>query len=98
MARLNSAFVLGLALLAAACSSSSKPPVGKTCSVNSDCNNPLSCTFGKCHEACTVTRDCPIGQRCVKGPLGNVCQLGDEKLCPAAGGVSTCQPPLACAI
>jgi hypothetical protein len=98
MSRLGCRLLLILPLLTIACGSSSKPPVGKTCVVNSDCNNPLSCTFGKCHEACAVTRDCPMGQRCVKGPLGNVCQLGDEKLCPVAGGVSTCTAPLVCAI
>jgi hypothetical protein len=99
MSRLGFVLLLGLPLLTVACGSSSKPPLGKSCVVNSDCNNPLSCTFGKCHEECAVSRDCPMGQRCVKGPADkNVCQLSDEKLCPAVGGISTCTAPLACAI
>jgi hypothetical protein len=98
MTRLGFSLLLALPLLALACGSSSGPPPGKTCLMNSDCNNPLSCTFGKCHAACAVTRDCPTGERCVKGPAGNVCQLTDEKLCPVSGGVSNCMSPLVCAI
>jgi hypothetical protein len=87
---------VGLCLaLVLGCGSSSPPPAGKSCSLNSECNNPLSCTFGKCHVACTVTRDCSPGQRCVKAEGGNVCQLGEEKLCPPGG---TCRTPLVCAV
>jgi hypothetical protein len=82
-------------LLVLGCGSSSKPPVGQSCSLASECNNPLSCTFGRCHTACVQTRDCPAGQRCVKVTGGNVCQLDEEKRCPASGA---CQQPLICAI
>ena len=96
MSRLSVAVTLGLVVgLAVGCSSSSTPPAGKTCIVNSECNNPLACTFGKCHVACMETRDCPLGARCLKAPGGNVCQLDEEKRCPATGA---CQQPLICAI
>lgn len=77
------------------CSSNSSPKPGATCVVNTDCNNPLSCTFGRCHEACRETRDCQLGARCVTGPGNtNVCQFLDEKKCVYA---SDCPAPLFCA-
>jgi hypothetical protein len=92
---------LFVSLLSAACGSSSPPPTGKACSVNSDCNNPLSCTFGSCHEACAKSTDCPTGQTCVKGPINpatmmpaNVCQLPADKTCAYN---SDCMSPLVCA-
>jgi hypothetical protein len=69
--------------------------VGKTCVMNSECANPLSCTFGKCHAACVEARDCPSGQLCVKGPAGNVCQQPEETTCQYR---SQCAMPLICAI
>jgi hypothetical protein len=99
MSRLTSSSWLGVVLvLAVGCSSSSKPPAGAACVLNSDCNNPLSCIFGKCHNVCVTTADCPAGQRCVKGTTGNACQLDGEKLCSAAMTASTCVAPLLCAI
>lgn len=80
--------------LAAGCGSSKKPTPGTACALNSDCNNPLSCTFGRCHTACQETRDCPAGQRCVKAAGGNVCQLAEEKSCPPS---KACMDPLICA-
>jgi hypothetical protein len=84
-----------MVVLASGCGSSDKPPAGKACTLNSECNNPLSCSFGKCHVACNETRDCQPGQRCIKGPTGNVCQLDEEKRCPPG---TACQTPLICAI
>ena len=95
MSRLSVAVTLGLVVGLASCGSSSKPPAGKTCSLNTDCNNPLACTFGKCHLMCNDTRDCPAGQRCINVTGGKVCQLDEEKRCPASG---TCQQPLICAV
>jgi hypothetical protein len=95
MSRLSLSLTLTLVVVLGGCGSSSKPPVGKVCTLNSECNNPLSCTFGKCHNACVETRDCPAGQRCLKVPGGNVCQLDEEKHCPSTG---MCQQPLICAI
>ena len=75
--------------------SSTTPPVGTMCVQNSECNNPLSCSFGSCHEACKETRDCPLGQRCVKDATGfNVCQLPTEQRCTYN---SECKQPLVCA-
>jgi hypothetical protein len=51
------------------------------CSLNSDCNDPLVCTFERCHQACEADRDCPLPQRCVRGTDGRVCQLDDNKDC-----------------
>ena len=75
-----SVFVAAAAALAAGigCSDQRTTPPGKACIINSDCNNPLSCSFGKCHEACRANGDCPNGGRCVwNGPA------------PEDGGVST---------
>jgi hypothetical protein len=88
------AIVLGGALVAA-CGGGSSPPLGKTCLMNSECANPLSCTFGKCHAACAEARDCPTGQLCVKSPTGNVCQQSEESVCQYR---SQCSMPLICAI
>lgn len=63
------------ALLISGCGGDKKtPPVGTICMRNSECNNPLSCSFGRCHETCVETRDCPVGQRCLKLAAGSVCQ------------------------
>src|SRR5947209_5408532 len=83
------------ALVGYGCGSSSKPAPGATCIQNSDCNNPLSCTAGRCHEQCQETRDCPLGSHCVKNMTGGrVCQLLDEVRCAFN---SQCQAPLVCA-
>src|SRR6185295_12264041 len=85
--------LLVLALAFGGCGSAKKPPPGGMCSVNTDCNSPLSCTFGKCHETCREARDCPAGQRCVRGTAGGVCQL--DATCTYR---SDCPQPLACAL
>jgi hypothetical protein len=64
------------------------------CLINADCDNPLACVFGRCHVACALSRDCPLGSRCVKGPSGQVCLLPSEDVCQFR---SDCAPPLACA-
>src|SRR3954466_15848555 len=88
--------LLGAAASLSMCSSDDAPKtVAESCQLNTDCNNPLSCTFGRCHTSCTATRDCPSPQRCVHATLGNVCQLVDEATCTYA---SQCQPPLKCAV
>jgi hypothetical protein len=74
------------------------PSPGTVCLVNSECNNPLSCSFGRCHSACTETRDCPTGLRCVvfdKDQGINICQLpDDENTCKYN---TDCKSPLVCA-
>src|SRR5258708_4720785 len=80
------------ALLAVDCSSDDKTPgaLASGCLLNSDCINPLSCTFGRCHQACMATRDCPTGQLCVSaGGNVSVCQFPDEQQCSAT---SSCAP------
>src|SRR5438045_4989926 len=86
--------LLGLVLMQMLVScGGSAPPTGVSCTVNSECKNPLSCTFGKCHETCREVRDCPSGHRCVAAPTGAVCQL--EGKCAY---LSDCPLPLVCAI
>jgi hypothetical protein len=82
-----------LLVLVAACSSQAPAP-GKACTLNSDCNTPLTCSFGRCHVQCQVSTDCPAGQRCLKGAMGDVCQLAEEQKC---GLNSQCPAGLICA-
>jgi len=66
------------------------------CVLNSDCTDPLVCAFGRCHEQCAESRDCPAGDRCVLSVGGaHVCQLDDEKSCLAK---SQCQGSQSCAV
>jgi hypothetical protein len=73
---------------------SSKPQPGTGCTLNSQCDQPLVCTFEKCHAACVTDTDCPSGQLCVKTTTGNVCQLPVEVTCVYN---SQCMAPLICA-
>ena len=61
--------VLGLmiasASLVAGCSSAKKIDTGGACVLNSDCNQGLVCTWGKCHVACHTSADCQPGQSCI---------------------------------
>ena len=82
--------------------SSAKPTPGTGCNLNSQCDQPLVCTFQKCHAACAADKDCPTGQLCVKttaagvdgGVAGTVCQLPAEIKCVYN---SQCMLPLVCA-
>lgn len=77
------------------CGGKSKPKPGAACMFNSECQDPLACTFGLCHEQCKQTRDCPSGERCVSGPnAALVCQLAKERGCIYA---TDCKDPLFCA-
>jgi hypothetical protein len=87
--------LVALSWLAAGCGSSKKVDLGGGCLINSDCNSPLSCAFGKCHTACAQTRDCPLGQSCVSTPEGGVCQLAAEASCE---GNMLCAQGLLCAV
>jgi sulfatase modifying factor 1 len=80
--------------LAAGCGSSKKTDLGGGCTLNSDCNSPLLCTFGKCHTACVQTSDCPLGQSCVMAAGGSVCQLPTEADCRT----TTCEIGTVCAV
>ena len=83
----------GVIALVAACSGGSTPPAGKTCLMNSECQSPLVCTYGRCHTACAEARDCPTGELCVKGMGGSVCQLPVEARCTSG---AQCGNPLVC--
>jgi hypothetical protein len=89
--------ILGLmvvsACLAAGCSGVKKIDVGGACILNSDCNQPLVCTMGKCHDACHTTADCPAGQ-CVKVDNTTFCQLPAEADCSTT---LSCSGGLVCA-
>ena len=81
------------ACLAAGCSGAKKIDVGGACILNSDCNQPLVCTMGKCHDACHTSADCPGGQSCMKTDNAPICQLPAEGECSAAlpcGGTLVC--------
>lgn len=56
--------------------------LASSCSLDSDCADPLVCAFSACHTQCNDTRDCPIGQRCVASDKPfHVCQLPNEVEC-----------------
>ena len=91
--------ILGLMLtsswLFVGCSSAKKIDAGGSCVLNSDCNQSLVCTAGKCHDACHISADCPAGQSCIiASDQSTVCQLPVETHCAYN---SECQPPLMCA-
>src|SRR5438552_10331659 len=73
-----------LAMFAAACSTDERAPgeLAQGCNINSDCRSPLVCAFRACHNACTASRDCPAGLRCVASDRPfYVCQLPTEVAC-----------------
>ena len=83
------------AWLAIGCSGPSKIEVGGTCVMNSDCNQGLVCTWGKCHAACHTSADCPAGESCITASdQSTVCQLPVETHCIYD---SDCSIPLKCA-
>jgi hypothetical protein len=97
-----------LALLLASCSDNAAErlrvaQLSQGCTLNSSCEDPLVCTFERCHEECEEDRDCPDDQRCVLAKDGNVCQLpietgcdGDDKACKGdqvCGADGECRDP-----
>ncbi len=76
---------------------SEKPPPNGTCSLNSDCTQPLVCANGACRSRCKTSADCESGGVCMINPDGNpVCQSAAERNKPC-DHQSDCQSPLACA-
>jgi hypothetical protein len=70
------------------------PAPGSVCILNSDCEDPLACIFGRCHAPCRESKDCAGGQRCVIGSVGyQVCLLPQEDACVLN---ADCPAPLAC--
>lgn len=83
------------------CSNSDKEKIqaaglSEGCTLNSDCKDPLVCTFTRCHDECKTDRDCPGEQRCVKGEQGLVCQLKVETDCSKNAAV--CQGAQVCGV
>jgi hypothetical protein len=70
--------------------------LGESCNLNSQCDGALVCVFGRCHEECRTTADCPGNQHCISAekPL-RVCQLPDQTSCTRT---SDCPEPLVCGI
>lgn len=77
-------FLIALLSMEGACSSQKTQVPGKPCVINSDCQDPLSCSWGTCHEACRTDGDCAGGARCVWDKAGNTAAAGSP-----AGDVST---------
>jgi len=70
--------------------------LGDGCLLDSDCEGALICVHRVCHDICGENRDCPDGQRCVRGgPAGNVCQQPEMALCVRN---SDCPEGQACAV
>jgi hypothetical protein len=70
--------------VAGACSNDGPRPqaLSGICLINTDCMAPLVCAFRACHNACTESRDCQPGQRCVASDRPyHVCQLANERDC-----------------
>jgi hypothetical protein len=96
MNRSRSLFSLALVLVLAACSGGSKKlQIGGTCTLNTDCKDPLVCKLGACHAGCTQSRDCASGERCVLVDNIGVCQQAAEA--PCAASAPRCKTPLVCA-
>ena len=49
--------------------------VASTCTYNSDCQEPLVCSLGRCHRMCAAARDCPDNAECVQLEGGGICKL-----------------------
>ena len=95
MSRYATGLVVFLLMAASCGGGSSTPDPGAVCLKNSDCKSPLTCSFGRCMEACAEARDCPAGQQCVKNASGiNSCLLPDVEKC---NYTSQCAAPLVCA-
>lgn len=85
------------------CGSSSAPTkkgVATGCTLNSDCDSNLVCSFGLCHTACKATKDCTAPATCVVGPNGDpssaVCKLPNDTQTFECVRTSQCTSPLIC--
>jgi hypothetical protein len=88
--------------MAWACGDSDKEKIqaaglSQGCTLNSECSDPLVCTFARCHQECMKDRDCTRGEeRCVKGASGYVCQLPVETDCST--DASVCKGTQVCGV
>jgi len=72
---------------------------GGGCELNSECDAPLVCGFGRCRQECRTEVDCALGLDCfgdVASGLG-YCQLPDELNCTRNSDCATnCGPGTDC--
>ncbi|HEY8535564.1 MAG TPA: hypothetical protein VIL25_03910 [Vicinamibacterales bacterium] len=66
---------------------------GESCTLNSDCTEPLVCGLERCRRQCDDSRDCAAGLRCLRVDGLGVCQLPEESRCALA---SDCPAGLVC--
>jgi hypothetical protein len=97
--------LFGVLVFGASCSDTTNVtpiPKAKGCEVEADCDDGLTCTKrknalgGLCHQDCSSSENCAIGDRCVhadKDKTGSVCQPTSEALCKYD---SDCFVPLTC--
>ena len=52
--------------------------VSSPCVRNTDCQESLVCTFGRCHRVCVTSRDCPDRQECIDAGTP-VCRLPTDE-------------------
>jgi alpha-tubulin suppressor-like RCC1 family protein len=66
--------------------------IGNSCARDSECSTPLVCRHGRCRNACTANRDCPVGSQCFLDRSGlGACQLDQDRSC-----TSSCPDGLTC--
>jgi hypothetical protein len=78
-------FAAVAAIVASGCNPKVVQPDTTGCLLNSDCNLPLVCVLGSCHEQCSGPGSCPAGQECVVVEGGTVCELPSESNCTDGG-------------
>ncbi len=66
---------------------------GGSCSLNTDCAEPLVCGLERCRRQCADSRDCGAGLMCLQIGETGVCQLPEESHCAIS---SDCTRGLAC--
>ncbi|HJL20402.1 MAG TPA: Dickkopf N-terminal cysteine-rich domain-containing protein [Sandaracinaceae bacterium LLY-WYZ-13_1] len=94
--RRGTLILIGWTMLATGCEVGALPsPIGTQCDLNSDCDAPLVCRWGRCRRECAVDRDCALGFDCLveEDGLGG-CQVEAE-----VGGCernSDCESGLLC--
>src|ERR1700742_847077 len=59
------AFAVGLWVAACGSGTATGKGFAESCSLNSDCNDPLICALGKCRNQCVTSADCTAGASCV---------------------------------
>ena len=70
-----------------------RPTLGQQCDLNTGCDTPLVCRYGRCRVECADLRDCPVGALCVEGDPTGSCRLPDEDTCERT---SDCADGLVC--